>query len=62
MSNPYCVQVRVVHHRFLRVWADDERSAMEKVLVRKGEGYDEYTDPIISGIELVRCDPEDSNE
>lgn len=62
MSNPYCVQVRVVHHKFLRVRADDQRSAMQIVLNTKGEGFENYLDPIISGIELVRCDEEDSDE
>jgi len=51
-----------VHQKFLRVRADDQRAAMQIVLNTKGEGFENYLDPIISGIELVRCDEEDSDE
>lgn len=62
MSRSFNVQIRVTRHQFLRVRAANEKEAMQIVLRNKGLGFEEYLEPVDSGMEIYRCDPDEDEE
>lgn len=62
MNRNFNVQIRVTRHKFLRVRAANEKEAMQICLRTRGEGFEEYLEPVDSGMEIYRCDLDDDGE
>ena len=62
MSRNFNVQIRVTRHQFLKVRAANEKEAMQIVLRNKGIGFEEYLEPVDSGMEIYRCDPDEDEK